>query len=229
MKLSETVACVRICVIGALLLASLVEAAPIQPQGQLLAKEGTVEFTQQVTNWSAAAVGLELNVADRLWTLSLSRATLRLAELGRLRMNELTTLEILPPKETTNKATLDLRAGAIYFFTRDKPREFLIQTPHAIGASRGTEFLVQVEAGQTLLTVFDGEVSLANAQGSLILTNGEQGSVLPGQAPVRTAVIEATNIVQWWLYYPAVLDLEEIPFSPAEAAVLGIRRTPMKR
>jgi Tfp pilus assembly protein PilF len=221
MKLVKAQTGVRISVIGALLSASLVEAAPIQPQGQLLAKEGTVEFTQQVTNWSAAAVGLELNVADRLRTLSLSRATLRLAELGRLRMNELTTLEILPPKETTSKATLDLRAGAIYFFTRDKPREFLIQTPHAIGASRGTEFLVHVQAGQTLLTVFDGEVSLANAQGSLILTNGEQGSVLPGQPPVKTAVIQATNIVQWWLYYPAVLDLQELPFSAAEAAVLG--------
>src|SRR5437899_4335595 len=170
---------------------SVLQAARAEPQGELLAKEGTVEFTQQLTNWSPAAVGLQLNVQDRVRTLSLSRATLRLAELGRLRMNELTAIEILPPKETTSRAVLDLRAGAIYFFTRDKPREFLIQTPHAIGASRGTEFLVQVQPGQTLLTVFDGEVTLTNPQGSLVLTNGEQASVLPGQAPVKTAVIQA--------------------------------------
>src|SRR3954463_4774161 len=111
--------CIRTLLILALLSAASLRAVAAQAQGELLAKEGTVEFTQQLTNWSAAAVGLELNVADRLRTLSLSRATLRLAELGRLRMNELTTLEILPPKETTSKATLDLRAGAIYFFTRD--------------------------------------------------------------------------------------------------------------
>jgi len=221
MKLVNILACLQISGLGALLSASTLQGAPAQAQGHLEEKEGTVEFTQQLTNWSPAAVGLELNVQDRLRTLSLSRATLRLAELGRLRMNELTTVEILPPKETTSRAILDLRAGAIYFFTRDKPREFLIQTPHAIGASRGTEFLVQVQPGQTLLTVFDGEVSLANPQGSLVLTNGEQATVLPGQAPVKTAVIQATNIVQWWLYYPAVLDLQEIPFSPAEAAVLG--------
>jgi len=221
MKLPEILACLRISVFGMLLSALNLKAAPSQPQGELLAKEGTVEFTQQLTNWASAAVGLELNVQDRLRTLSLSRATIRLAELGRLRMNELTSIEILPPKETTSRAILDLRAGAVYFFTRDKPREFLIQTPHAIGASRGTEFLVQVLPGQTLLTVFDGEVSLANPQGSLVLTNGEQASVLPGQAPVKTAVIQATNIVQWWLYYPAVLDLQDIPFSPAEAAALG--------
>src|SRR5439155_9467973 len=114
-----------------------------------------------------------------LRTLTNSRAMLRLAELGRLRMNELTTLEVLPPRETTSKATLDLRSGAIYFFTRDKPREFLLQTPHAIGASRGTEFLVTVDPARTTLTVFDGEVTLSNPQGSLVLTNHEQGIVQP--------------------------------------------------
>jgi Tfp pilus assembly protein PilF len=221
MNLPEICACFRTSLVAVVLAASILHAAPAEPQGELLAKEGAVEFAQRLTNWSPATVGLQLNVQDRVRTLSLSRATLRLAELGRLRMNELTTIEILPPKETTSRAVLDLRSGAIYFFTRDKPREFLIQTPHAIGASRGTEFLVQVQAGQTLLTVFDGEVTLENPQGSLVLTNGEQGSVLPGQAPVKTAVIQATNIVQWWLYYPAVLDLHELPFSAAEAAVLG--------
>jgi Flp pilus assembly protein TadD len=221
MKLHKTHASSRISAIAGLLLASVLCTAAAQPQGELLAKEGSVEFSQQLTNWLPAAVGLQLNVQDRVRTLSLSRATLRLAELGRLRMNELTSIEVLPPKETTSRAILDLRSGAIYFFTRDKPREFLIQTPHAIGASRGTEFLVQVQPGQTLLTVFDGEVTLTNPQGSLVLTNGEQGSVLPGLAPVKTVVIQATNIVQWWLYYPAVLDLRELPFSGAEAGVLG--------
>src|SRR5690242_8454843 len=185
MRLSDICARFRTLLIAGVLAASILRAAsaPREPQGELLAKEGAVEFTQRLTNWAPAAVGLQLNVQDRVRTLSLSRATLRLAELGRVRMNELTTVEILPPKETTSKATVDVLAGAIYFFTRDKPREFLIQTPHAIGASRGTEFVVQVQPGQTLVTVFDGEVSLANAQGSLVLTNGEQGSVLPGQAP----------------------------------------------
>lgn len=221
MKLSNPFLSFQIFTIAVLSSTLVSQAAPNQPQGQLLAKEGTVEFTQQLTNWSPASIGLELNVADRLRTLSLSRATLRLSELGRVRLNELTTVEILPPKETTSKATFDVMAGAIYFFTRDKPREFLVQTPHAIGASRGTEFVVEVQPGQTLVTVFDGEVSLTNPQGSLVLTNGEQGTVLSGQAPVKTAVVQATNIVQWWLYYPAVLDLRELPFPPADAAVLG--------
>ena len=94
-------------------------AAPSPPQAELLEKEGKVEFTNPRTNWVAAPVGLKLVVEDRLRTLALSRATLLLAELGRLRLDERTTLEILPPKETTSKATLDLGAGAVYFLTRN--------------------------------------------------------------------------------------------------------------
>src|SRR6185503_16950970 len=105
---------------------------------------------------------------------------------------------------------IDLKAGAVYVFTRDKPREYLLQTPDAIGASRGTEFVVQVTpGGGTVVTVFNGEVDLYNAQGSVTLTNGDQGTVLPGQGPVKTPAIQATSVVQWWLYYPGVLDIDE--------------------
>lgn len=191
-------------------------------QGELLGTEGTVEFSKPNTNWFPARVGLQLMIQDRLRTLALSRATLRLAELGRLRVDELTTLEILPPSTATSKATVDLKAGAMYFFTREKPREFLIQTPYAIGASRGTEFLTEVdETGRTVLTVFDGEVDLSNPLGSIVLTNGEQGTVIAGQPPVKTAVIQATNIVQWWLYYPGVLDAKELPLTSAERTILA--------
>ncbi|HKQ39102.1 MAG TPA: FecR domain-containing protein, partial [Verrucomicrobiae bacterium] len=192
------------------------------PQGELLTKEGKVEATGKLTNWMPAEVGLKLAVFDRLRTLALSRATVRLAELGRLRVDELTTMEILPPTQSAGKGIIDLKAGAVYIFTRDKPREFLLQTPHAIGASRGTEFVVEVDpAGRTVVTVFDGEVELYNPQGSVTLTNGSQGTVLPGQAPVMTAVIQATSVVQWWLYYPGVIDPDELSFTLAEETALA--------
>jgi hypothetical protein len=201
--------------------AQTLRAEPIA-QGELLATKGTVEFSKPNTNWFPAQVGLQLMIQDRLRTLALSRATLRLAELGRLQVDELTTLEILPPSTTTSKATVDLRAGAMYFFTREKPGEFLIQTPYAIGASRGTEFLTEVDAtGRTVLTVFDGEVELSNRLGHITLTNDEQGTVEAGQQPKKTAVIGATNIVQWWLYYPGVLDAKELPLTQGERVFLA--------
>src|SRR5882672_8935704 len=146
----------------------------------------------------------------------------QLAELGRVRLDELTTLEILPPRNAQSKGTLDLKAGAMYYFTRDRPREFEVQTPQALAASRGTEFLVSIEpTGREVFTVFDGEVELTNTLGGVLLAHGEQGVVEPGQPPRKTAVIETTRIVQWWLYYAAVVDPRELSFSPSQQEALA--------
>ena len=38
----------------------------------------------------------------------------------------------------------------------------------------------------------------------------------PGQPPVKTAVINAANAIQWCLYYPGVLDVGELQLNPQE-------------
>jgi len=165
-------------------------------QGELLSKEGKVDWAIVGADWSTAAIGQKLHVHERLRTLDLSRAMVRLAELGRVRVNELTTLEILPPLESSSKATIDLKQGAMYFFTRDRPREFLIQTPHAMAASRGTEFLVTLEpAGNAVFTVFDGEVELSNALGTVVVSSGEQGTATAGQYDPAQAATNARKMV----------------------------------
>src|SRR5947207_1815876 len=84
---------------------------------------------------------------------------------------------------------------------------FSIKTPAANGAIRGTEFVVTVGAsGKTTVTMLDGELELFNAQGSVLIHNGEQANAEPGRKPTKTAVIEAINVIQWCLYYPGVLD-----------------------
>lgn len=191
-------------------------------QGKVISTEGKVEFTREKTNWSMALPGQKLEPADRLRTLALSRALLQLAELGRVRLDELTTLEILPPRNAQSKGTLDLKAGALYFFTRDKPREFEIQTPQALAASRGTEFAVTLDAnGRETFTVYDGEVDVTNALGGVTVRRGEEGIVEPGQPPRKTAVIESRRMVQWWLYYAAILDLDELSLTPAQQSALA--------
>jgi tetratricopeptide (TPR) repeat protein len=59
----------------------------------------------------------------------------------------------------------------------------------------------------------DGAVDLENELGQLALGSREQATIEPSRAPARTAVIEAINIIQWALYYPGVLDLDELPLA----------------
>ena len=110
----------------------------------------------------------------------------------------------------------------MYFFSREKPRELEVRTPAATGALRGTEFVMRVATGgRTQVTMFDGEVELANSAGSVLLRSGEQGEAEPGKAPHKTAVIEATNIIQWALYYPGVLDPRELDLTDEEQHVVS--------
>ena len=211
-----------VCILLGVISGRLVPVALAGEQGKLLSTEGTVEFSRQKLGWSAAVVNQQLESQDRLRTLALSRAMVQLAELGRVRLDELTTLEILPPRSPGSKGTLDLKSGAIYFFTRDRPREFDIHTPQALAASRGTEFLVSIEPdGREVFLVFDGEVELSNPLGHVLVSKGEQGIVEPGEPPRKTAVIQSTRIVQWWLYYAAVLDPDELSLDQQQRQVLA--------
>src|SRR5205085_9619808 len=121
-------------------------------KSSLIAKKNNVESAAALSRaaWRIADVGLQLATHDRLRTGDLSQASVRLTNLSVLQIDELTTIEILPPKGPAgDKPSLDVKAGQIYFFSRDKPREIELQTPVATGALRGTEFhLIVGSSGQ---------------------------------------------------------------------------------
>ncbi|MBI2949103.1 MAG: TonB-dependent receptor [Verrucomicrobia bacterium] len=187
--------------------------------------ENKVEKSDSGTGpWIAAKTNDVLKVKDRFRTGFKSRATLRLSNQGILRVSQLTTLEIQPPADPTKaQSVLDLKSGTAYFFNRDRPVETQFQTPQASGAIRGTEFNIEVEdgSGRTVVTLLDGAVDLTNQLGQVSLASGEQGIVDPGQAPRKTAVIDAVNIIQWGLYYPGVLDVSELGLSEAEKSAFS--------
>ena len=189
----------------------------------LLTTEGKVESAGiGLSDWLPAHTNHILNVGDRLRTALRSRATVRLSDLTVLRVNELTTLQIQPPSGPDKQSALNLEKGAAYFFSRERPTEMEFRTPLASGAIRGTEFdLAVADDGSTVVTLIDGEVTLTNQSGGVNLASGEQGIVEPGLAPRKTAVINAANIIQWCLYYPAVVDMDELNLTDAEKQSLA--------
>jgi len=173
---------------------------------------GKVEISiANTTSWSPGRTNQPLEVGDRIRTGKSSRATLRLSNRSVLRVFELTTLEIQAPPQTGANALLNVQSGAAYFFNRDRPLDTQFRTPSASGAIRGTEFNVAVAGdGATQVAMLDGEVDLSNEKGSVQLTTGEQAAVGKNQAPQKSPLLNAVNIIQWTLYYPAILDLDEL-------------------
>lgn len=173
--------------------------------------------------WTQAAPKQTLAVGDRIRTRHRSRATVALTGLYTVRIDQFTTIEITPGLVDAKAPKLDLRDGAAFIFSRERDGEMDVRMPGANAALRGTQLFAQVlPGGKSRIQVLEGSVELKNAAGRVMLAAGEAGEAAPGQAPRRTAVIEARNLLQWALYYPAVLDPADLHLSAVEKlAVAG--------
>ena len=190
----------------------------------LIEAAGQVEFlAAPSTNWQTAAVGHALLPGDRLRTRAQSRAAVQLSDRSVIRLDELTTLEILPPRNAEKKR-FGLSRGKIYFFNREKPADVEFDTPLAAGAIRGTEFLLAVAADSAVnLALIDGLVSLQTTNHDEIsLQRGEDLQLSPGLPPVKTALVNVPAKIQWALYYPAVVDPAELRFASDETNDLAV-------
>ncbi len=188
----------------------------------LVEKENIVVAAKPRADWMAAEAGQQLAVQDRVKTGAISRALVQLTDRSLLRLNQLTSVIILAPKADAAGAGFDLLGGAAYFLSRERPEEIRVRTPSANGIMRGTEFHLAVDGGgRTTLTMFEGEVDIGNAAGRVTVHTAEQVVIDPGRAPRKTAVLDVKNIIQWCLYYPAVVPPEAFHFNAAEERSLA--------
>ena len=192
-------------------------------QATLVEKEGQVVVTKVSARPEPAAVGTALVARDKLGTGESSRAVLRMSEKWFARVDEETDIEITPGALGARSAdSLRLALGGAFVFSREEKGELKIQTPSATGGLRGTQLVVRVDAaGKTTMQVLEGEVDLANDFGRVQLRSGEAGEAEVGHAPRKTAVIETRNLLQWALYYPAVLVPEELGLASDEQSRLA--------
>jgi tetratricopeptide (TPR) repeat protein len=152
-----------------------------------------------------------LHVGDRLRTLENGRATIRLGERSLVHLDQLTTVQIIPPRSSPAKYGFNIMWGLLYMLHREDPGDLEVQTLAVNAAVEGTDFAISVEEdGTTTIALIDGRVQMSNAGGAITLVSGEKGMARPGQRPTKTALIDAVNSVQWSLYYPGVLDPDEL-------------------
>ena len=192
-------------------------------EAKVVEKEGKVVVTKAGTKPIPAEVGVGLAARDKLGTGESSRAVLQMSDKWFARVDEETDVEIMPSAfGAKDKDALKVALGGAFVYSREEEGELKIQTPLATGGLRGTQLMVRVRAdGKTLMQVLEGEVDLANDFGRVRLQSGEAGEAEVGQAPRKTAVIETRNLLQWALYYPAVLQPDELGLTGDEQHALA--------
>jgi tetratricopeptide (TPR) repeat protein len=196
-------------------------AAPAT-EAVLLTAEGRVEWQAVGRNdWSPVRPDQRFRPREKVRTGLKSRATMRMADQTVASLKPLTTVEIPALGQDNRRTLIDLREGAAFFYNREGAAQTTFRTPTASGAIRGTEFHLAVDQlGNTVLTMLDGVVDLSNELGEVRVVSGEQGVVEAGRAPRKTAVLDAINIIQWALYYPAILDWNELGLADADGQQL---------
>ena len=210
-----------------MLAAGQTRTAPRQAQGAatILGMQGAVDVQRaEAARWDPAYTNQVLDAGNRIRTDRNSQALLRFSDLETIRIGPRSLIRIESKGE--RKSGFDFFKGVLYFFHRDKPDEFEVRTPQMAAIIRGTEFTLEVaDDGTTTLSLLDGEVRVTNPQSGsdtvLDLKSGEQAINEPGKPPRRTALIETVNLVQWCLYYPAVLNLDELPLAADVQQALG--------
>src|SRR5439155_14591584 len=124
--------------------------------------------------------------------------------------------------EQKKGVTVNPLSGLFYIFHRDKPGQVELRNQTAVAAVRGTEFHVEArEDGVWILSMIDGEVDIESAGRQLILKTGQAAEVGPGTPPGQVPMREATDLIQWCFYYPAVLDPRELEFSVEQQTALA--------
>ena len=190
------------------------EAQETQPEARLTQYHGDVRWLHDQFEDPVTQTNLSLRVGNGVKTLENSTAVVWFRNDNcSVKLSESSSLRIGQPKADSSPL-LHLFEGALYFFSRERSREAQIWTPHATGAPRGTEFVMSVVGNQTVLIMLDGIATLTNAWGETNLQSGELGIAADGAPPIKLG-LGATNIVQWWLYYPGVLDPDELGLSNA--------------
>jgi tetratricopeptide (TPR) repeat protein len=182
-------------------------------EATVLAIENIVQTTPAgQAAWQPATPNQSLATGERIRTRQRSRATVRLTSLYTLRLDQFTTIEITQAlTEAVSRPELDLQQGASFIFSREEGGEIGIRTPAANGALRGTQLVARVlPDGRSYFQVLEGTVEMTNPHGRLLLAAGEAGEAARGEPPRRTAKLEARNLLQWALYYPAVIDPAEL-------------------
>ncbi|SNR87052.1 FecR family protein [Puniceibacterium sediminis] len=152
----------------------------------------TVRFATE-TDFQELVVGQVLVDGDIVRTGQTGAVALLFVDRTAMRLHPNTELAIRQVSDT--QTSLELTSGKVWARTpRETNSPITVQTPSAAAAIRGTDWTLSVDAGDvTSVFVYDGEVDLTNAQGSISAGAGTGVSASRDGAPQSVQVLNLTE------------------------------------
>jgi len=164
----------------------------INQTATLIQVEGAVDFMPAGGDvWLSASSGVQVEAGARIRTGPLSSAMLVLPEESEIRLMAETEISVVEMRASRDSADISIALyqwlGQTYSRVRPLPTassEFVIETPTAVAAVRGTEFVVDVEPdGATNVAVVEGLVEVVGQGNAVTVQAGYQTVVRPDRPP----------------------------------------------
>jgi hypothetical protein len=195
-------------IVGGLVLVAVVVAVilVLLPSGEQDRSATVVETVNQVDahprprdDWQPATVGLEIYGGGRVRTGAASSARLELLEgIVRLFADSVFTVKESVSRQGGLMTTLFLQAGRLWaHLTTGQSHEFTVETGGAVVAVRDTLFSVQVVGDTALVSVAEGEATLA-AQGQMVTVRAGEQAVVEGDKPPSLPEPMSDEERAWW-------------------------------
>ncbi len=189
-----------------------------KPVGTLVSVQGEVQVQRAGQSaWQNVAGNAEFCPGDMLTIPGKGRAAVVLANETILRLDQKSTITFTKPS-SEKFSVIELLRGVLHLFSH-RPRSLKVITPYVNGVVEGTEFLVQVDSDTSIITVFQGRVEAVNAQGRLVLEDGQSALARRGVAPVYRALVRPRDAVAWTLYYPVLIETPDTSDDETAAAL----------
>ena len=91
---------------------------------------------------------------------------------------------------------LRLSRGELYLIVARADRPFVVETRHGKATAKGTRFAIALQAA-TRVAVAQGTVALANAEGEVVVSSGEEGFMPSDEKPHRAPAPRVSYLVSW--------------------------------
>ena len=200
-------ACVSLALFGSSALAE-------QKVGQVIALSGHATVSHgKGAKPETLAMDAPIYEKDVILTEPTAKVRIRFDDGTHVTVAELSSLEIrefvLTPKQTKPSVLFVLAAGAFRAIVNNVSQRdaFVIQTPTAVTAVRGTDWMGEIKADSTGIVVLQGKVGVSNVNpgiaGEVILTDLMGTDVKVNQPPTlpkewsekrRNALLQATDL-----------------------------------
>ncbi|HYE35775.1 TonB-dependent receptor domain-containing protein [Methylocaldum sp.] len=172
---------------------------------RLVSAQGQVDIQSSGNpSWSPVESQQLFCPGDKIRTLIRSRASLQLPNQTYLSLDQ-DTIVVFSEVKAEEPSWIELLRGALFARSRT-PKPLDIRTPFVNAAIKGTEFLIKAGPQGGQVTVFEGEVETSNAEGRVLLKDGQTAVALENQAPRLELEMHPENAVQWALYFPPLVD-----------------------